>query len=137
MNDLRSCREEVVTRHIDAENRHDLDATLATFHHPCYDVVALGEIFDGDDAVRALWEGFYRGFPDLHIEAGTRHHADEAVFVEVTVTGTHEGTWAGIPPTGRRASVRVGCLFEFDADRLIAEKIYFDMATIMRQLGAI
>lgn len=30
-----------------------------------------------------------------------------------------------------------GCLFTFDGERLIGEKIYFDMATIMRQVGAL
>jgi predicted ester cyclase len=54
---------------------------------------------------------------------------------EATATGTHEGTWAGIAPTGRRLRVRAGCLFDFDGGRLIGEKLYFDLETVMRQLG--
>ena len=101
-NDLRSRREEIVLAHVDAENGHDIDAILGTFHHPAYDVVALGEVFDGASAVRGFWQDLFAGFPDFHIEAGTRHHADEAVFVEVTVTGTHAGTWAGMRPQDAR-----------------------------------
>src|SRR6266849_4765106 len=104
-NDLRSRSEEIVLAHVDAENHHDIDATLATFHHPAYDVVPLDEVFDGASAVREFWEDLFGGFPDFHIDMGTRHHADDAVFVEVTVTGTHEGTWAGLSPTGARARV--------------------------------
>lgn len=98
LDELRIRREEIVMRHIDAENRHDINGTLATFDHPAYDVVALEEVFDGAGAVRAFWESMFAGFPDFHIEAGTRHHADEAVFVEVTASGTHEGTWAVLRP---------------------------------------
>jgi hypothetical protein len=38
-------------------------------------------------------------------------------------------------PTGRKMDVTVACVFEFEEDRLVCEKVYFDMATVMRQLG--
>jgi predicted ester cyclase len=62
---------------------------------------------------------------------------DDAVFVEVTLSGTHQGEWAGIPATGRRASVRIACLYEFEEDRLVCERVWFDFATILRQLGVL
>ena len=31
--------------------------------------------------------------------------------------------------------VTVACVFEFEEGRLMCEKVYFDMATVMRQLG--
>jgi steroid delta-isomerase-like uncharacterized protein len=64
-------------------------------------------------------------------------HADTAVFVEVRMTGTHQAEWAGIPASGRRMDLRAGCLFEFEGDRLVCERVYFDFATLMRQLGAL
>src|SRR4029453_10604176 len=54
------------------------------------------------------------GFPEVRIEAGPPRHADAPVFVEVTLTGTHQGEWARIPATGRQASVRIACLYEFE-----------------------
>jgi hypothetical protein len=59
------------------------------------------------------------GFPEVRIEAGPHRHADAPVFVEVTLTGTHQGEWARIPATGRQASVRIACLYEFEQDRLV------------------
>lgn len=88
-------------------------------------------------AVRELFSGLSRGFPDWHIEPGPLLHADTAVFVEVQMTGTHHGEFAGIPPSGRRMDVRVACLFEFDEDQLVCAKVYFDFATILQQLGAL
>ena len=55
----------------------------------------------------------------------------------MTLSGTHQGEWAGIPATGRRASVRIACLYEFEEDRLVYERVWFDFATILRQLGVL
>ena len=43
---LRQRREETVKQHIEAENRHDIEATIATFHRPRYEV--NGEPSDGE-----------------------------------------------------------------------------------------
>jgi steroid delta-isomerase-like uncharacterized protein len=137
--DLRARRSQVVNRHIDAENRHDPDGVVASFDQPNYDIPPFGEAgqVHGAEAVRQLWADLIAGFPDVHIEAGPHRHTDDAVFVEVTLTGTHQGEWAGIPATGRQASVRIACLYEFEEDRLVCERVWFDFATILRQLGVL
>jgi predicted ester cyclase len=85
----------------------------------------------------ALWQGLVDGVPDLHIEPGRHLHTDDAVFVEAVFSGTQQGESAGIPATGRRASVRIARLYEFDEDRLVCERVWFDFATILRQLGVL
>ena len=132
--DLRQQREAIVRQHADAETRHDVDATLATFHRARYEVAPLG-VSDGETAVRDLLNGIITGFPDWHIETGPFRHGADFVFVEVRMTGTHNGPFAGWEPTGRKMDVTVACVFEFEEDRLVCEKVYFDMATVMRQLG--
>src|ERR1035441_3261384 len=69
--------------------------------------------------------------------AGFRYHADDAVIVEVRFGGTHRGVWAGIAPTGNRMEVQSVCIFVFEGDDSVCEKVYFDHATILRQLGAV
>jgi hypothetical protein len=54
---------------------------------------------------------------------------------EFDLKGTHLGSLRGLPPTGREFTCRMVALFLFDEDRLIAERVYFDSATIARQLG--
>jgi len=134
LQNLRAARETIVRQHADAETRHDVEGTLATFHSPRYEVAPFG-ISDGTAAVRDLLNGMIAGFPDWTIETGPLRHGDDFVFVEVRMTGTHNGTWAGWEPTGRKMDVTVACVFEFEEDRLTCEKVYFDMATVMRQLG--
>jgi steroid delta-isomerase-like uncharacterized protein len=132
---LRQRREAIVTQHAEAENRRDVEATIATFHRPRYEV--NGQPSDGEAAVRELLQGLMNGFPDLHAEIGTMRHADDAVFGEALITGTHDGDWAGIPPTGRRVEVPVAAIFEFDEDRLLCEKVYMDFAAVLTQIGVL
>jgi steroid delta-isomerase-like uncharacterized protein len=132
---LRESREATVREHIEAENRHDVEATIATFDRPRYEV--NGEESDGESAVRDLLGELMAAFPDFLVEPARIHHADDAVIGEGRVTGTHRGPFGGIPPTGRRIDYPAVAIFEFEEDRLVCEKLYFDNATVLRQLGAL
>jgi len=132
---LRQRREETVIQHIEAENRHDIEATIATFHRPRYEV--NGEPSDGVEAVRALLQGLTHGLPDLHAKIVRLRHMDDGVLVEGIITGTHDGEWAGIPPSGNRVNVPLVGIFEFDGDRLLCEKVSMDMATVLTQMGVL
>jgi steroid delta-isomerase-like uncharacterized protein len=133
--DLTARREAIVRAHIEAENRHDAAATAATFDQPRYDVVPLGAIADGSQAVTELLDGLFAGFPDFHVELLALHHSDTVVAVEVRLTGTHRGPWAGLAATGLPIDIRTAAFFEFDGERLLCERVYFDFATLVRQLG--
>ena len=41
--------------HMASENEHDFDTTIATFGHPRYELVPTGDVFDGEDEVRAYF----------------------------------------------------------------------------------
>jgi steroid delta-isomerase-like uncharacterized protein len=134
-NDLREKREAVVREHVAAENRGDLDGVIASFSHPRYQVIPMGADIDGETPVRDLIGGLIRGFPDFHFEPLSIHHADNAVIVEGRMTGTHRAEWAGMQPQGGRFDVRLACIFDFDGEKLVNETVYFDFATLQRQLG--
>lgn len=133
---LRQKRNSVVIQHVEAENRHDVDASIATFYTPRYQVFPMGIIHDGEQAVGELLSGMFKGFPDFTVVIIKTYHSDDAVILEVRMKGTHLGDWAGLKPTGRLMDIPVACIFEFDSDRLVCEKVYFDMATLMNQLSA-
>jgi len=99
--------------------------------------VVNGVESDGEAAVRDLLHELMTGLPDFHAEVQKIHHADEAVIGEVLVTGTHGGEWAGIAPTGRRVGVTMVGIFEFEEDRLVCEKVFYDVATVLTQLGVL
>jgi len=133
--DLRGARQAVLDAHTAAECAHDLDALIATFEHPRYEIVPTGEVFDGEGAVRAYHAENFKGVPDLAVEPIATHHGDDAVAEEAWVSGTHLGTYHGLPPTERFVRVRVCGIYVFEEDRLVCERVYFDAATVLRQLG--
>ena len=134
---LRAAREATVREHMESENRHEFDATIATFDHPRYELIATGEVHDGEAEVRAYFAETRAAFPDQANEPLAFHHADDAVVVEFVLRGTHLGPLRGLPPTGGSFECRMCAIFLFDAggERIVAERVYFDQATILRQLG--
>jgi predicted ester cyclase len=134
---LRARREAVVKAHIQAEAiAHDVAAALATFKHPRYDVPALGGVVDGAAGVDGLLHALLAAFPDFWLREGEHYHADNAVIVECMFGGTQKGEWAGLAPTGRPMEVAAALFFLFEDDGLVCERVYFDHATVLRQLEA-
>src|SRR5215470_2416143 len=134
--DVRRRREEIVRHHMEAENAHDYGAAIATFAHPRYEIIATDRIYDGLAEVQAYFRESRTAFPDQRNELIALHHADEAVVVEFWLLGTHLGPLLGIAPTGRAFRCRMTAFFLFEGLDLICERVYFDSATILRQLTA-
>jgi steroid delta-isomerase-like uncharacterized protein len=132
---VRATREEIVREHMESENRHEFDVTMGTFHHPRYEIIPTGEVYDGAEEVQGYFEASRTAFPDQRNELIALYHADDAVIVEFDLKGTHRGDLRGIPPTGREFTCRTVAFFIFEDDRLVCERVYFDVATIMGQLG--
>ena len=132
---LRKKREAIVREHMESENRHEFDVTMATFDHPRYEIVATGDVYDGEAEVAGYFAETRAAFPDQRNELIALHHADDAVIAEFDLKGTHRGSFRGLPPTGRAFTCRMTALFLFEEDRLVCERVYFDSATILRQLG--
>jgi steroid delta-isomerase-like uncharacterized protein len=130
-------RRKIVEEHIALENEHNLDGILATFGRaPRYDDEPWDAHYVGLQEIRAFYEQLLRALPDLHIDVRRRHVAEDAVIVEVIIRGRHLGAWRGLPATGRRIECPLCGIYSFDeTNRLAGEKIYYDRATLLRQLG--
>jgi steroid delta-isomerase-like uncharacterized protein len=134
--ELRLERETIVRRHMEAENVHDFDSVIATFKHPRYELVATGQVHDGEEGVREYFRDTRTAFPDQRNELISLRHADDAVITEFWLLGTHKGPLMGVAPTGREFRCRMTAFFLFDGAGLVCERVYFDSATILRQLTA-
>ena len=130
-------RLQIVDEHIARENDHDLDGILATFGRTArYDDEPWDGHYIGRDGVRTYYQSLLRALPDLRIEVQQRYASEDAVILEVIISGHHHGSWRGLLPTGRSVHFPLCGIFVFDEeDRLAGEKIYYDRATVLRQLG--
>jgi steroid delta-isomerase-like uncharacterized protein len=132
-----AARMKLIEEHARAEMDLDLDRTLATLNDaPDYKI--NNDAFSGPESVRAFYADLFAAFPDLHIEITRRYVSDDAITIEATFTGTQKNQWIGIPATGRRVQFPLCAIFPFDEnDRLAGERVYFDSALLLRQIGAL
>lgn len=127
----------LVEEHVRCENRHDLDAVMATFGGAArYDDEPWGDHRTGREGVRSYYTELMRALPDLAIEVRHRHVASESIVLEVTIRGTHRGPWRGLPATNRQVEFPLCAVYTFNAaDRLAGERIYYDRGAVLRQVG--
>ncbi|MGH7654400.1 MAG: ester cyclase [Gemmatimonadaceae bacterium] len=136
-NDLILARTRMVEEHLRRENAHDLPGIMATFGaNARYDDEPWGEHHEGRDAVQGYYASLLAALPDLRIDVKRRLATEDAVALEVIITGTHLGAWRGLPATGRRVEIPLSGFYAFDEDgRLASERIYYDRSSLMQQLG--
>jgi len=127
----------IVDEHIRCENRHDLDAVLATFGDEArYDDEPWNDHRLGLDGVRAYYTELLTALPDLSIDVQNRHVSSQSIVVEVIIRGTHLGGWRGLPATGRKIEFPLCGIYTFDNDdKLAGERIYYDRGMVLKQLG--
>jgi steroid delta-isomerase-like uncharacterized protein len=128
---------DIIQQHMAAEDRQDLDATLATFTENCwYSVPGLGVELHGKDEIRRWYEDLFRAVPDFRNSEERYWQADGEVFFSAYMEGTHLGTWFGWPPTGRSFRSPMLVRIPIAPDGLMeAEIVYNDSADVFTQLG--
>jgi steroid delta-isomerase-like uncharacterized protein len=132
-----NARLRLVEEHVRLENLHDLDGILGTFGKEArYDDEPWDDHRIGRGEVQLYYKELLAAADDFRIDIRNRYVTEGAVILEVTIRGTHTGAWRGLPATGRPVSFPLCGIYTFDSeDRILGEKIYYDRATVLRQLG--
>ena len=78
---------------------------------------------------------FLVAFPDFHHEINDMVAEAEKVTARVTLTGTHDGEFMGIPPSGNRIEYTAFLTARFSDKRIVELWGVADMMTLMQQLG--
>jgi predicted ester cyclase len=76
-----------------------------------------------------------KGFPDLNIAAEKLVADDDSVALAYTITGTHQGEFMGLAPTGRKISARGVQIARFENGKLVERWGSSDQLGILQQLG--
>ena len=135
--DLRARRLELLHEHFTSEVEKEFDRTIATFAgHPRYEIMATGQVYDGEDEVLTYHRAQRTAFPDQRHDGVTFHVADDDTIVaEFELLGTNLGPFYGMEPTGKEFRVPVIAVFFFDGELLTNERIYLDAASVLTQIG--
>lgn len=76
-------------------------------------------------------------FPDLQITVEDMIAEGDKVVARITATGTHKGEFAGIPATGKRASISVIDIVRVANGKAVERWGIEDNMGLMQQLGVI
>jgi hypothetical protein len=97
---------------------------------------ATGDDIHGRKAAKKYMDEIFSAFPDIHLAIDDLVSEGDKVAVRFTVTGTHKGTFMGIPATNKKLT-----MWSIQIDRIASGKFVegwerTDILGLMQQLGA-
>jgi predicted ester cyclase len=91
----------------------------------------------GTQAFKLVFTTLHRAYPDLHFTIEDLIAEGDKVVVRNSVTGTHQGEYMGIPPTGKAVTYNEIFIARFVNGRVAEAWEVVDVLAQMRQLGVI
>jgi steroid delta-isomerase-like uncharacterized protein len=91
----------------------------------------------GVQALKRVWVVLLRAFPDIHVAVEDVIAEGDRVVTRNTVTGTHQGDFLGLPPTGKSVSYNEIFVVRFADGRIAEIWGVVDALAQMKQLGMI
>ena len=91
----------------------------------------------GAELLKEVIRRLHRAFPDLRITVENLIAEGDTVVARNTVTGTHQGDYRGLPPTGKPITYNEIFIFRFADGRIAEIWGVVDVFSQMKQLGVI
>jgi steroid delta-isomerase-like uncharacterized protein len=124
----------IVERVYAAWSAHDPEKVLGFYTDDVvYDDVPLGQVNRGKAELRKLVEETFTAFPDLKVQLVSYSICKGHGTSEVIWSGTDKGYWK----TNKQFSVRMLSTFELRGGKFSRTEDFYDLATIMRQVGVL
>jgi steroid delta-isomerase-like uncharacterized protein len=101
-----------------------------------YEDETVGAVLHGREELRKFAEGWFKAFPDLHFTLTSTLISGNRAALEWVGIGTQKGDMPGMSPASNKVSNVPGASIVECADGKIKHNAdYWDMATVMKQLG--
>jgi steroid delta-isomerase-like uncharacterized protein len=129
-----------IRRLADALNTGDVQLILQTVDEVFAPDVRQHTPFEasGTEALKEMvFARLYRAFPDIHITIEDLIEEGDKVAEKDMVTGTHQGEFNGLPPTGKRVAYHEIFIMRFANGRIAEIWGVADIFSQMKQLGLI
>jgi steroid delta-isomerase-like uncharacterized protein len=78
---------------------------------------------------------FHRAFPDFHFAIEDMIAEGDKVSFRATITGTHQGEYNGIPPTGRQIAFEHMHMVRIVDGKAVDHWAVLDILSMLQQLG--
>src|SRR5919205_2308833 len=103
----------------------------------CYDPNSESGEVRGAATIKGEIEYFRNAVPDLTYTVEDQIAEGDKVVTRYMVSGTHQGEFFGVAPTGERIMMRGISIGRFEGGKMAEEWPEYDLLGVMRQLGAI
>jgi steroid delta-isomerase-like uncharacterized protein len=124
-----------------AYNAKDWDrARAALAPEVVYEEVGTHRKLKGVDDVLTAWKGWATAISDSRATFQSELVSGNTAVLEITWTGIHDGPLqtpnGEIPATGKKIELRAIQVVDVANDRVKSVRQYFDMGTLLQQIGA-
>jgi predicted ester cyclase len=91
----------------------------------------------GAELLKQVWAMLLRVYPDIHLTVDDVIAQGDKVVARNTVTGTHQGEFMGVAPTGKPVTYNEIFIFRFAAGRVVETWGVVDVYAQMKQIGVL
>jgi steroid delta-isomerase-like uncharacterized protein len=91
----------------------------------------------GAELLKQVWAMLLRVYPDIHLTVDDVIAEGDKVVARNTVTGTHQGEFMGVGPTGKSVTYNEIFIFRFANGRVVETWGVVDVLSQMKQIGVI
>jgi steroid delta-isomerase-like uncharacterized protein len=91
----------------------------------------------GAQLAKEVFGRLLRAYPDLHITVEDLIEEGDKIVSRNTVTGTHQGEYMGLPPTGKSVTYNEIFIVRFAGGRIAESWGVVDVFSQMKQLGVV
>lgn len=121
----------------DVINQGKLDAADEIVEENFVELDPLPGQRQGREGLKEVIGMMRAAFPDIHWVVDETIAAGEKVVTRFTWAGTHNGTFLGIPPTGRKVTVKGVVIDRLSGGKMADSRILMDTLGMMQQLGVV
>lgn len=118
-------------------NQGEIEAMTQFFWEDATEEVTLPGYSRGLHGLKQLLRGLRRSFPDMHWTIYEQVCEVDKVVSRFEWTGTHQGVFLGLPPTGRAVRVWGMTVDRFERGKIKETRVIMDTLTLLMQLGAV
>jgi steroid delta-isomerase-like uncharacterized protein len=92
------------------------------------------EIVGADQYIKFV-NALVAAMPDIKYKVEDIVADGDIIAIRASFTGTNTGPLRGIPPTGRKVSMREAFFFRLEGDKVVEEWSFINYMALMQQLG--
>ena len=129
--------EDAIRKAVDHFNtRRDRRACMELYHPDCI-LHGFPHTENGREAILGYFELVWGAFPDVELTVGDLLSDSGRLVMRYAITGTHEGVFMGISPTGKRIRLTGMLLMRFDNGRCSECWNEVNFLALLQQTGII